>query len=96
MVQKIVEKHVQATSPTAAASKTKKAQVAESPKASRGAQNDNPNPVKAEHAETQKPVIGYDEFLRLQEQAARGRDGGGAQERPLLSSPPLMVRSPAP
>ena len=71
MVQKIVEKHVQATSPTAAASKTKKAQVAESPKASRGAQNDNPNPVKAEHAETQKPVIGYDEFLRLQEQAAR-------------------------
>lgn len=86
MVQKIVEKHVQATSPTAAASKTKKAQVAESPKASRGAQNDNPNPVKAEHAPQnkaehapqikaehapQKPIIGYDEFLRLQEQAAR-------------------------
>ena len=46
MVQKIVEKHVQATSPTAAAAKTKKAQVAESPKASRGAQNDNPNPVQ--------------------------------------------------
>ena len=29
-----------------------------------------PTPSKAEHA-PQKPVIGYDEFLRLQEQAAR-------------------------
>ena len=82
MVQKIVQKHVQAvTSPTPAASKQKKTPVAESPKASRGAQNDNPNPVKADH-QPQKPVIGYDEFLRLQEQAAKAETETGSKPKP--------------